>query len=278
MKIDVPSGIGKRLRLGRILKNGRALIFAFDHGFEHGPSDFPQDRVDPRVVVKFVVEAGFDAIMMNRGIAVATWDLWAGKLPLILKLTGKTSLRPPEMQLLQYRIGGVRDALSMGADGVAGTVYWGAPNEGVMAEAFSRIVEEGDLVGMPTMMLAYPRGPAIKNRSDPEVVRYATRASAELGADLVKTHFTGSTESFREVVRASPVPVLMSGGVKEDNPAEFLKVVESVMEAGGAGVVVGRNVFQSKEPVRLGRALSAIIHEGASLEKAAKILGKEDGE
>jgi class I fructose-bisphosphate aldolase len=182
------------------------------------------------------------------------------------------------MQLLQYRIGGVGDAISMGADGVAGTVYWGAPNEETMAEAFTRIVEECDLAGMPTMILAYPRGSAIKNRSDPEVVRYATRASAELGADLIKTHYTGSMESFREVVRASPVPVLMSGGAREDNAAEFLKVVESVMKAGGAGVVVGRNVFQSKEPVLLGKALSTIIHQGSTFEKAKKMLGNETGD
>lgn len=274
MPKDVPSAIGKRVRLGRILKNGRAVIFAFDHGFEHGPKDFPRGMVDPREVVRRAVDAGFDAIMLTKGIAEATWDLWASRVPLILKVTGKTSLTPPEMQLLQYRIGSVGDAVALGADGVAGTVYWGAPQEGAMAKDYATIVGECDTQGLPTMILAYPRGPAIGNPSDPEIVRYAARASAELGADLIKTHYTGSTDSFREVVRASPVPVLMSGGVKEKRVLDFLKTAGSVMDAGGAGVVVGRNVFQSNDPVLLGKALRAIIHDGATPEMAAKMLGE----
>jgi class I fructose-bisphosphate aldolase len=275
MPRNVPSGIGKKVRLSRILKNGRAVIFAFDHGFEHGPKDFPKEMVDPREVVRCAVDAAFDAIMLNKGIAEATWDLWAGKVPLILKVTGKTSLQPPEMQLLQYHIGYVRDAIALGADGVAGTVYWGAPQEGEMAGAYAALVGESDAVGLPTMILAYPRGPAISSQSDPEIIRYATRASAELGADLIKTHYTGSTESFREVVRVSPVPVLMSGGVKEERPLEFLRIAGSVMDAGAAGVVVGRNVFQSSDPVGLGRALRSIVHEGATPEEAEASLGKK---
>jgi len=274
MQKQVPSAIGKAARLNRILNNGKAVIFAFDHGFEHGPSDFQPDRADARVIIRMAVEAGVDAIMMNKGIAEATWDLWAGKVPFIMKVTGKTSMRPPELQLLQYRTGSVRDALAMGADGVAGTVYWGAPREEEMAGALSGIISECDFTGLPSMILAYPRGPSIKNHNDPEVVRYATRASAELGADLIKTHYTGSTETFREVVRVSPVPVLMSGGTREDVALEFLEVVKSVMDAGGAGVVVGRNIFQSPNPVLFGKALRAIVHEGASPEKAAELLGQ----
>lgn len=277
MQRQVSSAVGKAARLNRILKNGKAVIFAFDHGFEHGPSDFQPDRVDARTIIKMVVEANVDAIMMNKGIAEATWDLWAGKVPFILKVTGKTSMRPPELQLLQYKTGSVRDAVAMGADGVAGTVYWGAPREEEMAAALSTIISECDFAGMPSMVLAYPRGPSIKNHNDPEVVRYATRATAELGADLIKTHYTGSTESFREVVRASSVPVLMSGGTREDVALEFLEVVKSVMDAGAAGVVVGRNIFQSPDPVLFGKALRSIVHEGASPGKAAKILAEKRG-
>lgn len=272
MHKDTPASIGKRVRLGRVLKGGRAVVFAFDHGFEHGPSDFSEENLDPREVVRRAVGAGFDAIMMNKGIAEATADLWAGKVPLILKITGKTSLRPKDLQFAQYGISSVDDALALAADGIAGTVYWGAPEEEVMASSFSKVIARCDDVGMPSMILSYPRGPAIRDSNDPEVVAYAARASSELGVDLIKTHYTGSVETFRKVVRAATVPVLLSGGVREDNPLRFFEVVHAVLEAGGAGVVVGRNVFQSPMFLGMGTALRGLVHEGLSPKEAEGLL------
>jgi class I fructose-bisphosphate aldolase len=272
MHRDTPSSIGKRVRLSRVLKGGRGVIFAFDHGFEHGPSDFSDESLDPRGVVGLAVEAGFDAIMMNKGIAEATADIWIGRVPLILKMTGKTSLRPKELQFSQYEISSVDDALALAADGVAGTVYWGAPEEEIMASSFARVIARCDDLGMPSMILSYPRGPAIKNSSDPDVVAYAARASAELGVDIIKTHYTGSVESFKKVVKAATVPVMLSGGVKSDDPRHFFEVVASVLEAGGAGVVVGRNVFQSPRFLGMGAALSGMVHGKLSSEEAVRVL------
>lgn len=266
------TSIGKKVRLGRIMKNGRAVIFAFDHGFEHGPSDFPEGRESPRAVLDLAVKAGFDAIMTTKGVARATHDLWAGRIPLILKITGKASLRPPEQRFLQYSIGSVREAVAIGADGVAATVYWGAPQEEVMAERFSWTVAECDRVGMPILILSYPRGPTMGDWYNVETVRYACRASAELGADLIKTYYTGSVESFRRVVEVSPVPVLMSGGSKTKEELEFLRAVENVMAAGGAGVVVGRNVFQSANFLDLAKAVISVVHEGSKAEDALRLL------
>lgn len=266
MSMESCYGIGKKVRLGRILKGGKGVIFAFDHGFEHGPSDFTQEISNPRRVVGLAVESGVDALMLTRGVAQATSDLWAGRIPVIIKLTGKTSLRPPEMRMQQYRIGFVEDAVAMGADGVAGTVYWGAPDEDAMAEEFAAIVSEAESYGMPVMILAYPRGPSVIDRHDEYIVKYASRASVEMGADIIKTHYTGSTESFRRVVESVPVPVLMSGGAKTEDPKEFLRTVRSVMDAGGAGVVVGRNVFQSLDFVGTAKAILEVVHRGADPE------------
>lgn len=270
MQKDIPSAIGKRVRLNSILKDGKSVILAFDHGFEHGPKDFPEDMLNPRKVVELGVKANFDAIMMTKGVAEITWDLWAGKIPLILKTTGKTSLKPQELQFLQYQISSVRDAIALGASAIAATVYWGAPQEEVMAERFARLVSECEEYGLPVMILAYPRGPAIKNSNDVEIVSYASRASAELGADLIKTHYTGSVESFEKVVKASAVPVLMSGGTRTKEEGEFLRVVKDVMQAGGAGVVVGRNVFQSQNFISIARAIMSIVHEELTPEEAIR--------
>jgi len=257
------SSIGKRVRLSRILPDGKAVIFAFDHGVEHGPSDFPPEFVNPRVIIEKVVSAGVDAIMMLPGMARLTHDVWMGKVALIVKITSKTNLRPEESRLVQSVFGFVEDAIALGADAVAATVYWGSPYEDVMLERWFAIRNAADSLGLPCLQLAYPRGPHIKNIYDVEIVRYGARAAAESGADLIKTYYTGSKETFAEVVKAaSGIPVLMSGGPRVEKAIDFLKVVKNVMDAGAKGVVVGRNIFQHKNPKGMAKAIMAIVHEG----------------
>lgn len=268
------SYIGKSIRLSRIFNDdGKAVVFAMDHGFEHGPIDFPGETVNPRFILSKVVEANVDAVMVTRGIAMLTWDILRDRAGLIVKVTGKTSLRPSSEQLTQSIISAAEDAVVLGADGVAATVYWGSPYEDLMLQRFTEIVNVCEAYGLPVLQLAYPRGPTIKDRYDPEVVRYATRAAVESGADIVKTHYTGSRESFSEVVKAaSGIPVLMSGGPKTDSILEFLEVVEDVMAAGARGVVVGRNIFQSRDPVAAAKAIMMVVHEGLAAEEAAKAV------
>ncbi|MGC9009728.1 MAG: class I fructose-bisphosphate aldolase [Sulfolobales archaeon] len=265
--------IGKEIRLNKILKNNRALIFAFDHGVEHGPKDFPEDIIDPRVIIRKVVEAEVDAIMTTVGIASMTYDLWGGKIPLIIKITGKTSLRPEQQRLLQSVFGYVRDAVALGADAVAATVYWGSEYEDQMLNTWFTIRLTAERYGLPALQLAYPRGSAIKNMYDKEVVKYGVRAAIESGADLIKTYYTGSEETFREVVKvAAGIPILMSGGATREKPIDFLRDVKSVMRAGANGAVVGRNIFQHKDPKAMIKALKLIIHEDKEVEDVAKLI------
>ncbi len=264
--------VGKSVRLSRILKSdGRAVIFAFDHGVEHGPSDFPPEHVDPRVIIGKVVEAGVDAIMMLPGIARITWDLWGNKTALIIKVTSKTNLRPRDERLLQSVFGYVEEAVALGADAVAATVYWGSQYEDRMLQQWFAVRNEAESYGLPCLQLAYPRGPAIPNRYDVEIVRYGARAAAESGADLIKTYYTGSLETFKQVVEAaSGVPILMSGGPRREKEVDFLRDVKNVLEAGGRGVVVGRNVFQHKNPTGMMKAVIGVVHEDLEPEEAVK--------
>ena len=267
------SSIGKRVRLSRILPDGKGVVFAFDHGVEHGPSDFPSAFVDPRVIIEKVVSADVDCIMMLPGMARLTHDIWMGKVALIVKITSKTNLRPEESKLVQSVFGFVEDAVALGADAVAATIYWGSPYEDVMLERWFAIRNAADSLGLPCLQLAYPRGPTIKNMYDVEIVRYAARAAAESGADLIKTYYTGSKESFTEVVKAaSGIPVLMSGGPKVERAVDFLRVVKNVMEAGARGVVIGRNVFQHKNPKGMTKAIMAIVHEGKEPDEVIKYV------
>ncbi|BAA78920.2 fructose-bisphosphate aldolase class I [Aeropyrum pernix K1] len=266
--------VGKRVRLSRILPDGRSVIFAFDHGIEHGPGEIPEERLDPRLLIREVVEAGVDAIMTTPGIARLTWDIWANRVAMIIKVSGKTSIRPQDDQFLQSAISSVDEVVALGGDGVAATVYWGSQFEDKMLERWTRIRLRAEKLGLPALQLAYPRGPHIKNRYAVDIVAYGARAAMETGADLIKTYYTGSTESFRRVVSAAGgVPVLMSGGARTPSPQEFLHKVYSVMEAGGGGVVVGRNIFQAGDIRAMVKAIRAIVHEGFDPEKASKLLG-----
>jgi len=255
------------------MPDGKAIVFAFDHGVEHGPADFPPEHVVPRVIIEKVVRAGVDAIMMLPGMARLTYEVWGGRVGLIVKLTSKTNLRPKDGRLMQSVFGFVEDAVALGADAVAATVYWGSPYEDAMLERWFAIRNTADTYGLPCLQLAYPRGPIISTMYDVEIVRYGARAAAESGADLIKTYYTGSRETFAEVVRAAGgVPVLMSGGPRAEKPIDFLRAVRNVMDAGGKGVVVGRNIFQHKNPEGMVKAVVAVVHEGREPEEAVKYV------
>ncbi len=265
--------VGKYVRMKRILPDGKAVIFAFDHGVEHGPQDFPPEFVDPRTIISKVVAAGIDAIMMLPGIARITYDIWAGKTAIVIKVSAKTNLRPEEHRYLQSVFGYVEEAVALGADAVAATVYWGSPYEDEMLRHWFVVRQAAETYGLPCLQLAYPRGPHMENIYDVEIVRYGARAAAESGADLIKTYYTGSKETFAEVVKAAcGIPVLMSGGPRVPRPIDFLKRVKEVMEAGARGVVVGRNVFQHPNPEGMVRAIMEIVHEGKEPEEVAKYI------
>ncbi len=267
------SSIGKKVRLERIIDPRGTLVFAFDHWFEHGPSDFPEDRLNPRTILDRVVSAGVDAVMLTPGDAKLFADIWAGRTSLIVKITSKTNLRPPDERLLQSVIGTVEDAVRLGADAVAATVYWGSPMEDVMLRRWVAIREAAEAYGLPVLQLAYPRGPTISNRYAPEIVLYGVRAAVQVGADLIKTYYTGSKESFAKVVEAAAgVPVMMSGGPKRDKPLEFLRDLKAVRDAGALGAVVGRNIFQAGDIEAMTKACKSVLVGEMSLEEAAEGL------
>jgi fructose-bisphosphate aldolase, class I len=267
------SSVGKRVRFERIFaEDSKTVIFAMDHGVERGPGVFSAESVNPRNILPKVVEAGFDAMMLSKGVARSTNDIWRNKLGLILKISGKSELRPKENQSLQSPIGSVRDAVALGADAVASTVYWGSKYEDLMLRRFVRTQRECEEFGFPILQLAYPRVEG-KDNNEVEIVSYASRLAFETGADAIKTYYTGDRASFSEVVKAAGgVPVLLSGGQMNEQPLGFLKDVENVMAAGAKGVVVGRNVFQHKDPVTMGKAIIHVVHDEWPAGKAANFL------
>jgi predicted phospho-2-dehydro-3-deoxyheptonate aldolase len=263
-------GPGKNLRLGRILdrRTRRAVIIPMDHGVSAGPI---AGVADIHRTIGLVADGGGTAVVVHKGVVQS---LPPGPFPsvgLIVHLSAATGLcRTPDAKALVCT---VEEALRLGADAVSVHVNFGAETEHEMLRDLGAVSGECERWGVPLLVMAYPRGPGIKSQFDVEVVKTAARAAAELGADLVKTNYTGSAESFREVVRGCPVPVVIAGGPKMGSDLEVLRMVKDSIDAGGSGVSIGRNVFQHADVAGMTRAVAAVVLHGAGAEEARQKIG-----
>ncbi|MEM2875136.1 MAG: 2-amino-3,7-dideoxy-D-threo-hept-6-ulosonate synthase [Candidatus Hadarchaeales archaeon] len=263
------SDVGKRIRLERIIdrRTRHTVIVPMDHGLSMGPIPGIEDMT--RVIDK-VAEGGANAVVLHKGIVRAGHRGYGKDIGLLIHISGSTSLGPdPNSKVL---VSSVEEAISLGADGISIHVNVGAPNENEQLEQLGRTAEACARWGMPLFAMMYPRGPKIKNQHNPELVAHAARVGAELGADIVKTVYTGSPSTFRKVVRGCPVPIVIAGGPKMSTPREVLEMAHEAMEAGAIGISIGRNIFQHKDPAAMTRALATVVHEGAGVERAMREL------
>jgi DhnA family fructose-bisphosphate aldolase class Ia len=167
----------------------------------------------------------------------------------------------------------VEEAIRRGADGVSIHVNLGAEDERSMLHDLGTAGRIAMEWGMPLLAMMYTRGPHVKNEYDVKLVKHAARVGAELGADIVKVVYTGSVESFREVVEGCFVPVVIAGGEKMGNDEDIVEMVRGAMAAGAAGISIGRNVFQHKDPEKIVQTLSRIVHNGATTGGRVRKLG-----
>jgi len=283
---------GKRTRLKHLLYDhgpggGTLLVLPIDQGLEHGPADFfaNPDSLDPRYQYELAQEGKFSAIALHIGLAEKYFHEFAGDVPLILKLNGKTTI-PSDAQAFSPLTGTVEDAVRLGADAVGYTIYVGSPAQDRDFLQFLEVRRAAERFGMPVVVWAYPRGEAVAKKGGKEslyAVDYAARVALELGADIVKLNYPAASEkdaespapynalrlspndAFRKVVEsAGRALVLVSGGEKVGDP-ELLNKVRSSMDAGATGIIFGRNLWQrtSADALRLTRELHAIFREYA---------------
>ena len=241
------------------------ICVPMDHGVSSGPIKGLEDM---ELAIKRVEVGGGTAIIVHKGIIKQLKK--PPKLGLIMHLSGSTSLGTTPNWKVQ--VGSVREALFLGADAVSVHVNIGGDHEAEMLSKLGAVADECDQWGVPLLAMMYPRGRNIQNPMDPEVVAHVTRIGGELGADIVKTTYTGDPESFKWVVKSCPSKVVIAGGPKTETSREVLEMVAGAMEAGAIGVTFGRNVFQHSNSVAMLRALSMIIKEGASVEEALREL------
>ena len=263
---------GKRTRLRRLLfefgpGQGTLLLLPIDQGIEHGPRDFfpnPASK-DPEYQFRLAAEAGYSAIACQIGLAEKYYPDYAGQVPLLLKVNGKTDL-PPSDEAFSTTNASVEDAVRLGADAVGYTLYVGSPRQDQDLRQLQTVREQCDRFGMPLVIWAYPRGSAVKGKGGQDsfyAIDYAARMAMEMGADVVKLNMpkinpdadkdapapyneleVSQEEAVRQVVEsAGRSLVVLSGGSRVDDDA-LLGQTRMIMEAGGSGVIYGRNVWQ----------------------------------
>ncbi|HSD65423.1 MAG TPA: fructose-bisphosphate aldolase [Vicinamibacteria bacterium] len=259
------------------------MVLPLDQGLEHGPTDFFPNpaALDTDFQFRLAVEGRFSAIALGVGLAEKYLGDYAGRVPLILKLNGKTNV-PDDDEAVSPAFASVEDAVRLGADAVGYTVYVGSPRQDVEIREYGRVRQECERLGMPLVVWAYPRGRGIEAKGGKGTLfaqDYAARVAEELGADVVKLHEPAaepgaSPEPYRSlredaaarlrrVVRsAGKVMVLFSGGAKQDDDAAVLRKVKLYMECGATGVMFGRNMWlrDFDAALALTRRVLAIMH------------------
>lgn len=257
---------GKTRRLRRIFRNdSKTFIIALDHGITLGPI---RGLENMQQTVKSVIAGGADAVLMHKGIAKHVDTRNSG---LIIHVSASTKLGDKPNQ--KVGVCRVEEAFRLGADAVSTHTNIGSEGEGQMIEFLGSVADQCDSFGIPLLAMMYPRGPNIKNENEVEVVSHAARIGAELGADVVKTVYTGDQESFRKVVRGCPVPVVVAGGARLNTDLDVLQLAENSIKADAAGLSFGRNVFQHADPTAICRALSSIVHDNGTARSAMDLLG-----
>lgn len=260
---------GKKVRLERIInrENRRTIIVPMDHGVTLGAVD---GLIDMRTAVNDVAVGGGDAVLMHKGLVRCSHRSAGRDVGLIVHLSASTVLTPNGGT--KTLVGTVEEGIKAGADAVSIHVNLGDPNEAQMLADFGKVAEACDNWQMPLLAMVYARGPKVENSFDPKLIAHCARVGVELGADIVKVSYTGDIDSFSDVISACCVPVVIAGGERMDSTREILQMVYDSLKAGGAGISVGRNVFQHPRRLQLIKALRAIVHGNAAVEDAIKIV------
>lgn len=261
---------GKKIRLERIIdrNTGKSIIVPMDHGVSVGPI---QGLVDMGRTVDAVAGGGANAVLGHLALPLFGHRHHGKDIGLILHLSASTCVNPtdPNDKVI---VNTVQNAVKMGADGVSVHVNIGSKTESRQLEALGRIAVECLEWGMPLLAMMYPRGEGLtSDEKSVEMVKLAARIGAELGADLIKTYYTGDPETMREVVKGCPAPVLIAGGSKLSDE-DTLKMIRGAMDAGCAGLSMGRNAFQHDNPEKFVAAAARIVHGDASYEEALAFL------
>ena len=259
---------GKRARLDRIGTDDTYVIVPMDHGITMGAV---KGLKDIESTIDAVTRGGADAVLTQRGIADRVHPNKNGA-GYIVHLNGSTSIGPDEND--KRMTGTVEDAIRAGADAVSFHINVGSEYEPEQIEDLSRLTTDAAEYGLPVLAMAYARGPEIDPDADDYNVAtgHAVRLAEELGADVVKTGYTGDAETFQHVVESTSLPVVIAGGSRGTD-RDTIEMVRGTMDAGAAGVSMGRSIFQHEEPEKIAHAVASVVHDDSDADTALAEAG-----
>lgn len=284
---DMNLSNGKRVRLHRLMyehgpANGTLMLLPIDQGLEHGPIDFFEnpDALDTDWVLRLAVEGGFSGIAFHVGLAEKYHKHYAGKVPLVLKVNGKTNA-PPDDEAFSAMTSSVEDAVRLGADAVGYTLYVGSPAQDVDMAQCNEVRHDCERFGMPFIVWAYPRGGAIKAKGGVDslyAVDYAARVACEMGADIIKLNVPkwdpatadkmpkpyntlqlSEEAGIAKVVKSAGRSLILVSGGSKISDDDMLRKAQIAMEAGCVGLIFGRNMWQRDWNDAM--AMSSRIHD-----------------
>ena len=280
---------GKKARLFDLLYRfgpgkGTLLLLPIDQGLEHGPIDFFPNppSTAPTYQLELALSGGYSGIVFHVGLAEKYMKSFWGKVPLVLKLNGKTNI-PSDDDPFSPQTADVEDAVRLGAHAVGYTLYVGSPSQDRDFIQFSKVRREAERYGMPLIVWAYPRGRAVGEKGGNNslyAIDYAARVADELGADVVKVNiptaegrkdsslpgeygkrrWTQEKAVEKVVTSAGKTLVIFSGGSKIGD-GDLLARVKTCMEGGATGLIFGRNMWQRpmKEALTLTGKIKKIL-------------------
>jgi len=254
-----PMTWGMRNRLGRILhpETGRGVMLAIDHGYFLGPISHLED---PGKTIEPLLPYA-DSLMVTRGVVRNCVPPGTDK-PIVLRVSGGNSIAGGDLSNEGITTS-IEDAIRINASAITLSVYIGTPHEKQTLLALGELVNQGERYGLPVLAVTAV-GKELEKR-DARYLALCCRICAELGAHFVKTYYC---DEFERVTGSCPVPIVIAGGPKMETTLDALRMARAAVDAGAAGVDMGRNVWQSPEPVRMLRAIRRVVHDGASPEEA----------
>jgi DhnA family fructose-bisphosphate aldolase class Ia len=257
---------GKHLRMRRFARRGGAVIVPLDHSLFSEPAPAIADLGK---LVKTIAETDADGILVTPGMLEHVAPV-AGDLNIILRVDGTHTRLGKHLEKIDL-ITTVENAVTLGADMVVANIFVGADNEDVHLEKLGKLATDCRKYGMPLMgemmpicLLNYHYGREQKAAPLDQINKelcLVSRLGAEIGADCIKTHYSGDKEGFKWITRSTPVPIWIAGGPKGNGSDEsFLAMIKDAIEAGARGVTIGRNVWQRENPRQMIEALCKIVH------------------
>jgi len=254
---------GMKNRLNRLIPDGKCFFLPIDHGYFQGPTsclECPGETIKPLL-------AYCDGLFVTRGVLRSQVSALNSK-PIILRVSGGTSMVGEDLAN-EVLTTSIEEIIRLNASAVGISVFIGSKYEKQTLENLSWLVNECENYGIPVMAVTAV-GKELEKR-DARYLALASRICAELGARIVKTYWC---EDFEKVVKGCPVPVVIAGGPKCKDEREVFEFVYDGMQKGAIGINLGRNVWQSPQPVAMARALKAIVHDKANVKKAQEIFNQ----